>query len=156
MRMSMIIMRRKKTRCVLQIWHLLIFQLFSMLNRELSEAWSAQHMLHAPTEESPRISAIRVMHFSIAPSIPISGRGRKDERKRDGSVERESYGTTTYIAPTKSRYISRVRANPPPAVPQPLPSPSPMRVCACMFACVSIPPFPAARRRHKVRIALAR
>lgn len=103
-------------------------------------------MLHTPIEESPRISAIRVMHFSIAPSIPMRGREGPREIQREG----ESLGTT-YIAPSKSRYISRVRANPPPAV---HPKPPCVYVRVCLR--VSPSPFPAARRRHKVRIALAR
>lgn len=94
-------------------------------------------MLHAPAEESPRISAIRIMHFSIAPSIPMSGKG-KGERESEKERGRKRESTMTYIAPSKSRYISRVRANPPPAA-----HPTPfMRVGTRVFACVSIPHSP--------------
>lgn len=101
-------------------------------------------MLHAPTEESPRISAIRVMHFSIAPSIPLWGRG-KDESKGDRERETEIGGEEAtarrrYIAPSKSRYISRVRANPPPAAYTPTnPRCVYVRVCC---VCLSIPHTP--------------
>lgn len=114
-------------------------------------------MLHAPIEESPRISAIRVMHFSIAPSIPIEGGrggGGKAERKRDRVLENQRDRTTTRddeYRTVEIAYISRVRADPP-AV-----HPKPSRACTRVYVCVCLhPPFPAARRRHKVRIALAR
>lgn len=62
-------------------------------------------MLQAPTEESPRISAIRVMHFSIAPSIPTRGGcgGEKWlERKREGGGEK---ATAQRISHRQNRVI---------------------------------------------------
>lgn len=75
-------------------------------SRGLPKARSAQRMLHAPTEESPRISAIRVMHFSIAPSIPPWGRGKDEskgdrERERDRDRGRGSYRTATLYRAVK-------------------------------------------------------